>query len=86
MGVVKPQGNQLEIDVANRWANRLIGDQQPTQGDSRQVQWQDGLLGGTPHQAGPNTFITFQYYNKDSELLPSGLIGPVTLLRGDEDS
>jgi len=26
-GAVKPTGNQLEIDVANLWPNRLIGDQ-----------------------------------------------------------
>ena len=25
---VKSKGNALEIEVANRWANRLLGDQQ----------------------------------------------------------
>jgi len=80
-GVVKPSGNALEVEVANRWANRLIGDQQPGVKDSREVQWPEGYLGGAEYKTGANTFITHRYYGPDSPLLPSGLLGPVQLLR-----
>ena len=35
--VVKPSGNRLEIDIANLWPNRLIGDQ--TQPPKKRVTW-----------------------------------------------
>lgn len=77
--VVKATGNQLEIEVANRWANRLIGDEQPKNKDTRVLEWPSGLLGGKPVKAGRYTYITHHYYNADSPLLPSGLLGPVTI-------
>lgn len=52
--------NRLEVRVANRWVNRLIGDRQ------------DG--------AEPVTFTAAPTYRPDAQLLPSGLIGPVTIL------
>jgi hypothetical protein len=58
--VVQPTGNQLEIDVANLWPNRLIGDKALP--PDEQVGW-----------------TTFNPYQADSPLLPSGLLGPVTL-------
>ncbi len=54
------RGNQLEIEVANLWPNRLIGDQDVP--ENERVTW-----------------TTFNPYKADSPLLPSGLIGPVTL-------
>jgi hypothetical protein len=56
----KPTGNELEIEVANLWPNRLIGD------------------AGQPAEQ-RLTWTTFQPYKKDAALLPSGLLGPVTL-------
>ena len=77
---VKAKGNQLEIDVANLWANRLIGDQQPADKDTREVQWSSGLLEGKTLKTGRYTFSTRQYYKADSPLQPSGLLGPVQVL------
>ena len=77
---VKAKGNQLEIDVANLWANRLIGDQQPADKNTREIQWPSGLLEGKTLKTGRYTFSTRQYYNADSHLQPSGLIGPVQVL------
>jgi len=54
--------NQLEVRVADRWVNRLIGDAQP----------------GAQRVA----YTTFSPYLPNAPLLPSGLIGPVTVLRG----
>jgi hypothetical protein len=73
--------NQLEIEVANRWINRLIGDQQPGNKGVRQVRWDNGMLEGKTYPADRYTFTTDPFYKADSPLAPAGLIGPVTLLR-----
>ncbi|MBN1126464.1 MAG: hypothetical protein JXA82_15775 [Sedimentisphaerales bacterium] len=57
---VQQEKNRLEIDVANLWINRLIGDKILPAG--QQVAW-----------------TTFNPYQQNSPLTPSGLIGPVTL-------
>jgi len=54
--------NSLEVRVANRWVNRLIGDAQP---GAQRV-----------------TYTTFAPYLPNAPLLPSGLLGPVTVLGG----
>ena len=64
---VKPTDNRLEIDVANLWPNRLIGDQ------------------ALP-AAQRLTSTTWNPFKKDSPLLESGLLGPVTLVTEAGDS
>jgi hypothetical protein len=73
--------NELEIEVVNRWVNRLVGDQQPEDKDQRTLVWESGLLAGKPHNTGRYTFCTNSPYVADSPLLPSGLIGPVQILK-----
>lgn len=68
--------NQLEIQVANRWPNRLLGDQQPPDKDMRVVKWESGLLSGKEFKTGRYTYTTGKGPDK---LFPSGLLGPVTL-------
>jgi hypothetical protein len=60
---VKAGQNELSIEVVNLWPNRLIGDEQLPE---------DGSVKRY-------TYTTFQHYEKDSPLLESGLIGPVTI-------
>lgn len=57
---VKAGANKVDISVANRWPNRLIGDDQPSAGKRF-------------------TSTSYDPYDKDSKLLPSGLLGPVTI-------
>lgn len=57
---VQPTGNRLEIVVANRWPNRLIGDA-ALPADQRR------------------TRTTWSPFKPEAPLLPSGLLGPVTL-------
>jgi hypothetical protein len=79
-GVLKSGENQLEIEVANRWPNRLIGDKQPSDANARTVKSPDGFLGGEEFKTGRYTFTTHDPYGADSPLLPSGLLGQVQLL------
>jgi hypothetical protein len=78
-GVIKAGDNLLEIEVVNRWANRLIGDKQPANANVRTVDCPPGFLGGQELKAGRYTFSTHDPYNQQSPLVPSGLLGPVTL-------
>jgi hypothetical protein len=84
-GVVKRSGNEMEIAVANLWVNRLIGDErlppdcEYSEGGNL-TRWPEWLLRGEPRPSqGRITFTTWKHYAKDSVLLPSGLIGPVTI-------
>jgi hypothetical protein len=86
-GCLRDKGNQLEIEVANRWINRLIGDEQPANRDVRTVKWDSGMLKGTSYPAGRYTFTTYRCYKADDPLVPAGLLGPVRILSpcfGDE--
>lgn len=77
--VVRTRNNSLEIDVANLWTNRLLGDQQQVDADVRTVQWPSGLLEGKPWPAGRYTFTTKRFGKTELPLLKSGLLGPVTI-------
>jgi hypothetical protein len=73
--------NHLEIQVVNRWPNRMIGDEfLPYDGveDGQLPEW---LKHGKPRESGRFTFTTLSCYTKDSPLLPSGLLGPLTLMK-----
>jgi len=78
-GAIKAGDNQLEIEVANRWPNRMIGDKQPADANAREVQAPPGFLGGKKIKTGRYTFSTHNPYNAKMQLLPSGLLGPVTI-------
>jgi len=77
--VVKAKGNQLEIEVANLWPNRLIGDEQLPDDGIQKGQWPDWLIKGEKRTSNRYTFATHKHYKKDSPLLESGLLGPVTI-------
>ena len=75
--------NNLEIKVTNLWPNRLVGDEQlpeDVQWDGvKLARWPQWLLEGKPSPTGRLTFTTWHHITKESKLLPSGLLGPVTL-------
>ncbi|MDB6056717.1 MAG: putative glycosylhydrolase, partial [Verrucomicrobiales bacterium] len=85
---LKPGRNHLKIKVTNLWPNRLIGDEQfpddcTPDGSwltGRLPQWPEWLLKSQPRpEPRRQAFTTWKYYTKDSPLLSSGLLGPVTL-------
>ncbi len=72
--------NTIDIEVANLWPNRLIGDERKPDDGIKKGQWPEWLVNGKPRTSGRLTFTTFKHYNADSPLLKSGLIGPVTVV------
>jgi alpha-L-rhamnosidase len=79
-GVVVSGENQVDIEVANLWPNRLIGDEKKPDDGIKNNQWPDWLLNGKPRTSGRYTFTTYKHYKADSPLLKSGLIGPVKIM------
>ena len=84
----------LEIKVSNLWPNRLIGDDALCADDCKwrsfYVKWTKStdtaiveipqwVKDGKPSPVGRRTFTTWKHWTKDDALLPSGLLGPVTL-------
>jgi len=82
-GALKEGNNELEIEVANRWINRLLGDKQEPDANVRTVRFDNGLLGGQEFTTGRYTFTTQAAMGsfRFTEPLPSGLLGPVELLQ-----
>jgi hypothetical protein len=85
--------NRIEIAVANVWANRLIGDQQEPDDCLWQAgdpnfhsgyslkEFPEWFLKRQPRPSqGRYAFTTWNYFDKDSPLVPSGLLGPVEVM------
>ena len=78
--------NHLEVKVVNLWPNRMIGDEHLPPDSDRHAngtlkQWPQWLLDGNPSPTGRHTFATWRHWTEDSPLLPSGLLGPVSILQ-----
>jgi hypothetical protein len=91
--VLKKQNNQLVIEVTNVWANRLIGDEQqpadcewlPNQyfynSGYQLKEFPDWFLKKQPRPSKKRyCFTTWNYFDKDAPLVPSGLVGPVRIV------
>jgi len=77
---VQDKGNELQIAVANLWANRLIGDQDLPDDEIKNNEWPDWVLKDQPRPSKRISFSTYQPYKKDSPLQISGLLGPVSIM------
>jgi hypothetical protein len=80
--------NRLNVSVTNLWVNRLIGDEQepqdcewgPGEHGIALKEWPEWFQAGKPRpSSGRIAFTTFRFYEKDSPLIRSGLLGPVTI-------
>ena len=77
--VIKIKSNHLEIEVANLWINRLIGDEKQPWDGVTDDKWPEWLINGTERKSKRYTFTTHHFYKKDDPLAESGLIGPVSI-------
>ena len=91
---LRPGANEVQVDVANVWANRLIGDEL----EPADITWQmgdpvlkggyflkelpDWFLKGSPRPSKERfTFTTWNYFHREGHsLAPSGLLGPVNIM------
>jgi hypothetical protein len=83
-GVARAGANELEIDVVNLWVNRMIGDEQLPEDCKWKdfetlLEWPEWFKSGKRRPSGRFTFTSCKHYGKDTPLVPSGLLGPVTL-------
>ena len=83
---VKSGSNLLEIEVSNTLANCLIGDEQWPSDTNRSkqknlIEYPEWFYTGSKRQSERKTFTTYNYYNKDSKLLPSGVLDKIYIIR-----
>ena len=78
--------NKLEIEVVNLWPNRIIGDEKKPYDGVKDGQWPSWLLNGTERPSGRYTFTIWTLYQTNAPLLKSGLLGPVTLIKGNKNA
>jgi len=88
---VRAGENELEIDVVNLWINRLIGDEQlpldsKWKDSETLLEWPEWFKTGQPRPSGRYTFTSSRPYKKDTPLVSSGLLGPVTIQARDRAS
>ncbi|TNF68051.1 MAG: hypothetical protein EP302_10450, partial [Bacteroidetes bacterium] len=83
--IIRSGSNSMEIHVTNLWVNRLIGDEQYPDdcnwGEGKyMINWPEWFLNGDQRpEPSRITFTTWKHWKKENSLVPSGLIGPVTL-------
>ncbi len=82
---LRPGSNTLEIEVANTWNNRLIGDEylpldSKWKNPETLLEWPEWFKQGQRAPGGRFTFTTNRHYKKSSPLQPAGLLGPVSIL------
>lgn len=84
-GALKNGTNLLKIEIANLWPNRLIGDAgQPDDGITN-GQWPEWLTAGKARPSHRFTFTTFNQYKASDTLFESGLLGPVCIMRANDN-
>jgi len=90
-GVLQIGVNTIEIDVTNVWRNRLVGDEReapdmdfakaPYPGGDMLLSYPGWFMNGiaTRPSKRRKCFTTWRHFTKDSDLVPSGLAGPVSV-------
>lgn len=83
-----PGENNLEIHVTGLWVNRMIGDEHlpqdvewraPLWKRTQLAKWPGWLNGEVERVSGRKAFCSIKLFREEDQLVPSGLIGPVTL-------
>ncbi len=79
---IRPGANELEVKVVNLWVNRQIGDERLPEDSERNPngtlkKWPEWL--GKPSPTGRFAFTSWRLWKRDEPLVPSGLLGPVSV-------
>jgi hypothetical protein len=91
--LLREGANSIELEIVNLWPNRLIGDEQlPADAEwetadfggvsgfgERLARWPEWLVDGQRSPTGRSAFATWKLWTSKDKLLPSGLLGPVSL-------
>ena len=88
--------NKVEIKVANRWKNRMIGDERLPEDGAWGAPWGGGptklmeelpdwFVQGKMAPSGRIAFSTARPWTADSPLAPAGLEGPVYVMTTETD-
>jgi len=76
---LKKKDNHLEVEVANLWINRLIGDESQPWDGVTDGKWPEWLINGTKRPTKRFTFTPNHFYKTGDPLAESGLMGPVSI-------
>jgi len=80
---VKKGTNNLKIKITNLWVNRLIGDENLSldyeRNGEKMKSIPDWLLNNTKRPSKRTTFASWKHWDKNDNLLVSGLLGPVKI-------
>lgn len=72
--------NEIEIEVANLWVNRLIKDMSIEENNHVPGEWQPWLFNEGERNCSRLSYATFDHYRADSPLVNSGIIGKVNII------
>lgn len=72
--------NEIEVEVANLWVNRIIRDMSINEDKPEPGKWPLWLFNQEERHSGRLSYATYEHYRKDSPLVSSGLIGKAEIV------
>ena len=77
---VKNGDNEIEVEVANLWVNRIIRDMGLKEEKTEPGKWPLWLFNKGERNSERLSYATYRHYRKDSPLVSSGLIGKAEIV------
>lgn len=77
---VRDGDNEIEVEVANLWVNRIIRDMSSEEKRPEPDKWPEWLFNRGDRNSSRLSYATFEHYRKDSPLVSSGLIGRAEII------
>ncbi len=77
---VRKGNNEIEVEVANLWVNRIVRDMSIKEENPDPWKWPQWLFNKEERNSGRLSYATFDHYRADSPLVSSGLIGKAEII------